>query len=157
MPLRYGWTKPGYARLMHFVHHRPVSRLPAWRARFPPNPFGLVNAADGDYVQHLGIAGTNFLSAWPPWRALLADWRLNRLLQGELGVRRLWTHLRAGRRVADDGLTLLVDYGPCGLNFLAHMLGHGVYTRTQWMLWHLEQITRCWYAPQSDELPLQHY
>ena len=148
MPLRYGWTKPGYDRLMHFVHHRPLPRLPPWRARFPSNPLGLVNAADGDYVQHFGIAGTNLISVWPPWRALLADWRLNRLLQGDLGVRRLWNHLRAGRRVADDGLTLLVDYGPSGLNFLAHMLGHGVYTRTRWMLWHLEQITQLWYAPQ---------
>lgn len=151
MPLRYGWSRNGHSRLLHIVHHRPLSRLPPWRTSFPPNPLGLINASAGDYVQHLGIAGTNFVPAWPPWRALLADWRLNRLLQGEVGVRRLWAHLRAGSRVAEEGLTLLVDYGPVGVNFIGHMLGHGVYTRSRWMLWHLEEIVRRWYADCAAE------
>jgi hypothetical protein len=146
MPLRHRWTPAGDARVMHVVHHRPTPGFPAWRARVPMNPLRLVTAADGDYVQHLGIAGTNFLPPWPPWRALRADWRLNRLLQGEVGVRRLWFRLTQGQRVADDGLTLLVDYGPLGPNFIGHLLGHGVYTRSRWMLWHLEEIVQRWYV-----------
>lgn len=145
MPLRHRFTLTGEARLINFVHHRPRAGFPEWRARGLFNPFRMLTAADGDSVQHLGIAGTNFPPPWPPWRALRADWRLNRLLQGDVGIARLWSRLRAGQRVADDGRTLLVDYGRQGPNFIAHLLGHGVYTRSKWMLWHLEEIVRRWY------------
>jgi hypothetical protein len=151
MPLRHRWTQLGEERVMHFVHQRPTAGFPAWRARFPRNPLRVLTAADGDYVQHLGIAGTNFAPVWPPWRALLADWRLSRLLQGNVGVSGLWSRLKTGQRVADDGLTLLVDYGPQGPNFIGHLIGHGVYTRSQWMLWHLQEVVRRWYAGQAAE------
>ena len=31
-PIRYGWDSGGYARLLHFIHHRPAPGLPADRA-----------------------------------------------------------------------------------------------------------------------------
>lgn len=151
MPLRHRWTSSDSSRLMHVVHHRPSGGLPAWRARWPWNPLRVLTAADGDYVQQLGIAGTNFAPPWPLWRALRADWRLNRLLQGDVGASRLWARLKTGQRVAGDGLTLLVDYGHLGPNVVGHLLGHGVYTRSRWMVWHLQEIVRRWYREQSAD------
>ena len=58
-PVLYGWNQAGYNRLLHFVFHRPVAGLPAYRAPFPLEPERIFRAADGDYVQQLGIAGTD--------------------------------------------------------------------------------------------------
>ena len=72
-PVRYGWDADGYGNLLHFIHHRPVDGLPDDRAPFLPSAEDILQAKQGDCVQQLGIAGTNFT---PPAWAWLADTRL---------------------------------------------------------------------------------
>ena len=72
-PVRYGWDAAGYGNLLHFIHHRPVDGLPDDRAPFLPSAEDILQAKQGDCVQQLGIAGTNFT---PPAWAWLADTRL---------------------------------------------------------------------------------
>ena len=83
-PVLYGWNHAGYRRLLHFVYHRPVAGLPVYQAPFPPEPDRVLRAADGDYVQQLGIAGTDVPPSLFAWRARLADKRLGRVLQAGL-------------------------------------------------------------------------
>jgi len=70
-PVRYGWDADGYGNLLHFIHHRPDDGLPDDRAPFLPSAEDILQAKQGDCVQQLGIAGTNFTP--PAW---LADTRL---------------------------------------------------------------------------------
>jgi hypothetical protein len=144
-PIRYGWESAGYSKLLHFVHHRPAKGLPEYRAPFPPRFHRVLRAADGDYVQQLGIAGTNAMPSVLAWRAWLADRRLHRLLQSE-AEDALMERFQAGAIVPDEGTTLLVDYGPLPGGLAAHHAGHAVYTRKEWMLFHAEEVARQFYA-----------
>ncbi len=149
-PIRYGWDAGGYSRLLHFVNHRPADGLPPHRAPFPPRERDVRSGADGDYVQQLGIAGTNLLPNPLSYRALLADVRLGRLLQAGIRRRDLPARLRHGMRVPEEGTTLLVDYGLPRCNVVQHLAGHGVYTRPEWMLFHAEETARRLYRQASD-------
>lgn len=144
-PIRYGWDPEGYSRLLHFVHHRPAEGLPAYRAAFPPRLGSVFRSPEGDYVQQLGIAGTNVAPSVLSWRAWMADQRLGRILQGDLGSRNPLERFRAGAIVPDEGVTLLVDYGQSEGPLAEHLAGHAVYTRPEWMLFHLEEIARRFY------------
>ncbi len=75
-PVRYGWDADGYGNLLHFIHHRPVDGLPDDRAPFLPSAEDILQVKQGDCVQQLGIAGTNFTPPAWAWRAWLADTRL---------------------------------------------------------------------------------
>ncbi|MCH5373792.1 MAG: hypothetical protein JJ992_07440 [Planctomycetes bacterium] len=145
-PIRYGWDTDGYGHLLHFVHHRPRPDGPAYRTSLPGSVDDIAGAVDGDYIQQWGIAGTNLTPNIFSWRSWLADVRLGRLLQS--GVRRgdLWHRLRAGVRVADEGLTLLVDYGPMKEPFPLNFAGHAVYTRLRWLPFHAREIARRFYG-----------
>jgi hypothetical protein len=151
-PIRYGWDSDGYARLLHFVHHRPSEGLPAYRAPFPPRLDRVMHAADGDYVQQLGIAGTNICPSVFSWRAWLADRRLHQLLQEEAGGTNTLERFQAGAIVPQEGTTLLVDYGrqPGGIS--RHHAGHAVYTRKEWMLFHAEETVRRFYAERASQV-----
>jgi len=144
-PIRYGWDPAGYDRLLHFIHHRPAAGLPEYRAAFPPRIEDVTKAAGGDYVQQLGIAGTNVMPSMLAWRSWLADQRLNRLLQKDLPPGRR-DRFRAGAIVPDAGTTLLVDYGPLSGDVTQHLAGHAVYTSQQWLLFHAEETARRWYG-----------
>ena len=144
-PIRYGWDSDGYARLLHFIHHRPAKNLPKHQAPFPPTPEAVLTAADGDYVQQCGIAGTNIMPSLFSWRSWLADRRLNAVLQKDVNAHDLPRNLGAGRRVPDEGTTLLVDYGPATGGLPEHVAGHAVYTRSEWLLFHAEEIARRFY------------
>lgn len=67
-PVRYGWDADGYGNLLHFIHHRPVDGLPDDRAPFLPSAEDILQAKQGDCVQQLGIAGTNFTPPAWAWR-----------------------------------------------------------------------------------------
>ena len=146
-PIRYGWDSAGYARLLHFINHRPAEGLPEYRAPFPPKLDDVLSAADGDYVQQLGIAGTNVMPSVFSWRSWLADHRLGRLaatrpLPPEAGssdsgparscptkARRCWsTTARSKASIAQ------------------HLAGHAVYTSSQWLLFHAEETVRRFYG-----------
>jgi hypothetical protein len=145
-PIRYGWDSDGYARLLHFVNHRPAQGLPEYRAPFPPKLDDVLTAADGDYVQQLGIAGTNVMPSVFSWRSWLADKRLNDLLQHDLGGQKPAERFQAGAIVHDEGTTLLVDYGPLAGGIAQHLAGHAVYTAREWLLFHAEETVRRFYA-----------
>ncbi len=145
-PLRYGWDSDGYGRLLHFVNHRPLDEERPCRAVFPPTLDQLLHAAGGDYVQQFGIAGTNLMPALFTWRSYLADRRLHALLQADIEPADLLSRLRAGCRVPHEGTTLLVDYGPEDSNLARHLAGHAVYTRSEWLLFHAEQVADEFYG-----------
>lgn len=144
-PIRYGWDTGGYSRLLHFVNHRPRPGLPEYRAEFPVKAEDLLTVAGGDYIQQLGIAGTNSLPPLFSPRAFQAEHRLGRLLQGPPRQQNLLERLRAGVRVPDEGTTLLVDYGPAPGNAAQHLAGHAVYTRPGWLAFHAEAVAREFY------------
>jgi len=144
-PIRYGWESKGYSRLLHFVYHRPVQGIPAYRATFPPNLKRVLRGAEGDYVQQLGIAGTDIRPSRLAWRARLAEKRLGRLLQSQVLQRNPWDRFKAGAIVPDEGTTLLVDYGPMAGGVAKRHAGHAIYTRPQWLLFHAEEVVRQFY------------
>ncbi len=145
-PIRYGWSPRGFARLMHFINHRPVEGQPPYLAPFPPVLERVLNAIDGDYVQQFGIAGTNFMPSIFSWRSWWADSRLNRLLQPTQASYDPRERFRTGARVPDMGETLLVDYGLPGGTLGQHFAGHAVYTKTEWLLFHGEEVANRWYG-----------
>lgn len=149
-PVRYGWDRGGYDRLLHFINHRPKAGAPNWRATFPPRVDDVLHATGGDYVQQIGIAGTNALPNVLSWRAWLAERRLNALLQPDHSPTDLLSRLKLGQRVPDAGTTLLVDYGPPQGNLAQHLAGHAVYTRHDWLLFHAEQVVHWLYESDAQ-------
>ena len=145
-PIRYGWDSGGYARLLHFIHHRPAAGLPEYRAAFPVKLENVLSAAAGDYVQQLGIAGTNIAPGLFAWRARLADLRLGRLFGANPPPGGVLERFQAGAIVPEEGTSLLVDYGPPQGNIAQHFAGHAVYTRPEWMLFHAEEVARRFYG-----------
>ncbi|QDU94863.1 hypothetical protein [Lignipirellula cremea] len=145
-PIRYGWDSDGYASLAHLIFHRELPETPAYLTRFPRSLEEVLQAANGDYVQQLGIGGTN----WGPnplaFRAKVANRRLAQLLQGRLSRRQVLDNIRLGVRCPDEGDTLLIDYGPLQETFAEHLAGHAVYTRLKWLLFHAETIAELFYG-----------
>jgi hypothetical protein len=144
-PIRYGWDSGGYSRLLHFINHRPAKGLPEYRAVFPPKLEHVLNASDGDYVQQLGIAGTNVMPSLFAWRTWLADRRLHRLLRPKDAAGSPLERFRAGAIVPEEGTTLLVDYGRPEGGIAEHHAGHAVYTRCKWLLFHAEEVAKRFY------------
>jgi len=150
-PIRYGWDSGGYSRLLHFIHHRPAEGLPAYRAPFPPAMTQVKRAAHGDYVQQLGIVGTNVEPSLFAWRARLADRRLDRLVQSGLPEGRA-ERFEAGAIVPEEGTTLLVDYGRPKGRITQHQAGRAVYTRKEWLLFHAEEVARRLYCDRACQV-----
>ena len=149
-PIRYGWNSTGYSKLLHFINHRPAEGLPKYRAPFPPKVEDVLAGADGDYVQQLGIAGTNVMPSLFAWRAWMADNRLDRLLQAEPSKARALERFQAGAIVPDEGTALLVDYGRPQGGIAEHLAGHAVYTRKKWLLFHAEEVVRRLYQADPE-------
>lgn len=144
-PIRYGWDTNGYAKLLHFIYHRPRSGVPEHRTVWPPSIEDLMQATDGDYVQQIGIAGTNLVPVGVGLRSWLADLRLARLLQPGLRRRDLLGRLKTGQRVPDEGETLLVEYpdSPAA----RQLAGHAIYTQLTWLPFHATEVARRFYGP----------
>ncbi len=151
-PVRYGWDSAGYSRLLHFIHRRAVGGLSEYRASFPPSLEQVFAAAEGDYVQQLGIAGTNVAPSIFSWRARLADQRLSHLLQPGAAQGAPLERFRAGTIIPDEGTTILVDYGEPKGGIAQHQAGHAVYTRKEWMLFHAEEVTRQFYRLEARQV-----
>ena len=148
-PVRYGWDTAVTNRLLHFVYHRPSADRRADQAPYPISAADVLQAEHGDFVQQLGIAGTNWAPSIFSWRARLADRGLHRLFQAGVPSRELFTHLDRGGRVADDGQTLLVDYGQPSGPPAQHLAGHAIYTRSEWLAFHLNEVARRFYDDTS--------
>jgi hypothetical protein len=139
-PIRYGWDTAGYSNLLHIVNHRPHVQDIEHVARYLPNPWRLFIGAEGDYVQNVGIAGTNLPPLPLAWKTFLADRRLGRLLQGDLPRRWRRTRLKNATRVAHEGTTLLVDYDDPDRSPHRHLFGHAPYTRSRWLPLHVTLV-----------------
>lgn len=145
-PIRYGWDTSGYAKLLHFIYHRPRPGLPLYQTGAPRSLDDVWQAADGDYIQQLGIAGTNIAPPLLTFGTWLADRQLGRLLHGQLSPRALFAAWRAGVRVPEEGETLLVDYGSAEGHVFQHLAGHAIYTRLPWLAFHASEVARRFYG-----------
>jgi len=141
-PIRYAWNDQMPGRLLHVVSHRPRRGWPKYRAYFPSTWEEVSRAAGGDYLHQIGIAGTNTPLNPLGWRTMLADLRLNALLQPGIRRRDIFRRLRCGMRVAQSGTTLLVDYGEQPGHMFRHIAGHAVYTYEAWLPFHATLVTR---------------
>ena len=150
-PIRYGWDTRGYSQLLHFISHRPSDHLPEYRTAFPPGIDDLTRAAAGDYVQQMAIAGTNLFPSIFAWRTWLPEARMKRLVQRGIRNRDVVRHLMAGKRVPDEGRTLLVNYHAAEPRLAAHLFGHTIYTRIKWLTFHLEEIAKRFYGFKGPE------
>ena len=163
-PVRYGWDRDGYARLLHVVQHRPVGDLDARRVKpaLPQTFDEILKAKYGDWVQSLGAAGTDL---WPVDREKRAiHLALRDLFETGVGEQALGPHalldrlpdaararvqekfkdfllllerLRCGQRVPSDGdAAWLFDYGAEE----TEVFGHGVYTKRAWLPFHATRV-----------------
>lgn len=144
-PLRYRWNAEICQKLLHVVHHRPlITHAPA-QGSVPKSIREVARARGGDYVQQLGIGGTDFLHPIFAWRSWWCESRLRKLLAPGIRRRNLPRNLRRGQRVSLDGTTLLVDYPHTRNRWRRKLLGHGIYTRHEWLPFHLTEVTQRFY------------
>jgi hypothetical protein len=158
-PVRYGWDTLGCQRLIHVSYHRPVD--PEKPLMAPP-PFSmtlagnLLTAQQGDWVQQIGIAGTDV----PAPNGRDVQTRLSALLERNLpeppaeravslfpkGFRDTYARWKTGTRCHTNGQNLLVDYElsgqktVTGLPIEHSLLGHGVATTVAWLPTHLKLV-----------------
>jgi hypothetical protein len=145
-PVRYGWELNGCQHLLHLINHRPAPNHAEYQAVFPPLSRDLWSATYGDFIQQLGIAGTNLAPPVWAWRTWNADLRLGRLLQSSESIRNLYARLQLGVRAHADGKNLLIDYGPAFGTPAQHLFGHAIYTRLDRLLFHAETIAQHMYG-----------
>lgn len=165
-PVRYGWDRAGYSRLLHIVQHRPVADQAEWLAKpaLPQSLDEILGAKHGDWVQSFGIAGTDLRPVDRELRETHQSLKrfletgldapevkgppalLDHLPQGARERARekfhdflcLLERLRCGQRVPSDGdAAWLFDYGADE----TAKFGHGVYTKRAWLPFHATRIT----------------
>lgn len=139
-PPRYRWNTNICRNLLHFVQHRPLDIDHPGRATIPTSVQDIIEARGGDYIQQIGIAGTDFPHHALAWRSWNAERRLREIFEATIRLRDLPNNLRSGYRVSLDGKTLLVDYPATDENWNQKLIGHGVYTRQEWLPFHLNEI-----------------
>lgn len=144
-PLRYRWNREICPKLLHFVQHRVVDAEHPAKAVLPRSPQDVYHATAGDYVQHIGIGGTDFLPSIFAWRDWLVERRMARIFESTARRRDIWKKLKIGRRASCDGTTLLVDYSIEDNPWYSKLFGHGVYTMHQWLPFHLREVTERFY------------
>lgn len=153
-PVRYPWGNYEKFRLLNIINHRSASSLA-----------GVLETRDGDYVQQWGTEGTDL----PSDLDLHNDCnnRLNPILDkglfdpSELVVKLKETKRRQAVKINGDkaGNTLLVDYLDNGSkvfqvfgfifgkpNCIKTVLGHGIYTRRNCMLFNTNVIVENFYS-----------
>ena len=163
-PVRYGWDRDGYARLLHVVQHRPNTDRAEWLTKpaLPQTLDEVLGAKHGDWVQSFGIAGTDLRPVDRETRAIHLAFRdlleaglgepdvnqtplLDRLPDAARGLVReklkdfllLLERLRCGQRVPSDGdAAWLFDYGADE----TEKFGHGVYTKRAWLPFHATRV-----------------
>ncbi len=144
-PLRYRWRTQMFPNLLHVIQHRPTDAEHPMRATLPDSIEDIMTARGGDYVQQLGIGGTDFLHAIYSWRSWNSERRLRKMFAPGIRRRDLPSNLRRGLRASPDGTTLLVDYPDHAERWNQRLIGHGVYTRPEWLVFHLREIAnRFW-------------
>ena len=149
-PLRYRWNRGICPKLLHVVQHRPMIDGAPAKAVVPKSIPDVTQAVAGDFVQQLGIGGTDFLPPIYAWRDWVVERRLAWLFESTVRRRDLWTKIKQGRRESSDGETLLVDYPATEGKLNQKLFGHGVYTCREWLPFHLNQVCDHLYRNQED-------
>ncbi len=123
-PVRYPFQTHKRIKLLHIVNHRGAT--PTFG-----NFSGMLNARDGDYIQQLGINGSDITSP------IRTHARLSKKLDLYLGKgvdRKAWKiGLKEIFRLAPQGANLLVDYQDKSSKVFSHAFGHAVYTQKRCM------------------------
>jgi len=136
---RYPWNCTNNMQVIHIINHRGDEP-------YAGGLLGMPITRDGDYIQQLGIAGSDIVPT------LKRDKILNLKLDKSLGVGfdfKLWReHLRARKRIHDHGLTYLVDYHDNSKypNGYKTIFGHGSYTRYKMMLFNTSLMVEHFYS-----------
>jgi hypothetical protein len=139
-PPRYSWAPSSRCRVIHVINHRGVEPRAGVLG-------GVFHTEGGDYVQQLGIAGSDVPPGSAKERELTA--RLDSILGAGCDPRAWREHLRHRARVPEHGFTWLVDYGDRATsvlpNCLATLFGHGVYTTYEAMLFNAQLLADHFY------------
>lgn len=140
-PIRYGWDDSAVRHLLHFVNHYPQAGAPEFLAPLPGLSIDAIRSAQGDFVQQFGIATTNLTPFLFDKELLEAERKLGQMVQSEVDRSDFVERLKMGMRVPEAGTTLLVEYD--NYKGLARQsAGHAIYTRTQWLSFHIAEIGR---------------
>ncbi len=144
MPIRYGFETTSYAQLLHFINHRPGKLREEYRVAGPITLGDMLSAHNGDYIHEVGVAGSNFSTPFsrPLWRC---DKRLAEQLSPGLPWTKIFHRIAQGRRVPEEGRTLLVDYGKPGGKWWRSGMGHAEYTHFDRTLFHFDLLTHYFY------------
>jgi hypothetical protein len=167
-PISYGWDSGGYRRLMHVVNHRPTEGQPPWlcppvkvagrwlfsntNGESSPTDAGSRNEGQGsgDMIQILGIAGSEFL----PWLLDKSTRDCESALQKFIapGNERndYIRHASIGARVANEGVSVLVDYENTN-GLAAATMGHSIYTRSAWLGFHCDLVRESLYSNDASD------
>lgn len=135
-PIRYNWALSSKHKLLNIVNHRGDAAI---AGEFS----GVLTTKDGDYIQSLGIAGSDFKSPINDINQINLE--LDDVLDKGSDITLLRQNLLHKQRVADFGHTLLVNYFDQSKtlpNFTKTVFGHGVYTTTQKMLLNFDLIVK---------------
>ena len=135
-PLRYKWGdgwRDGKYKLLNIINHRGGGFLAGGDIYTIKFYLNFPRTKDGDYVQQLALAGSDF------------DMNnlLNKKLDGILGKGEVLENVKVRMRIPSYGKTILVDYKDNNTflpNCRETLFGHGVYTRFEKMLFNTKLI-----------------
>ena len=132
-PVRYPWKLGQNFRALHIINHREQDS-PKVDIRH------ILRTTGGDYIQLLGNPGVDTPSRIERERNL--NDQLGALLEGDTIKKSIREILLLQRRAHSQGDTILMDYHDSSRlpNFVATRLGHGIYTRTDYLLCHFKLI-----------------
>lgn len=148
-PVRYGWDPSGIEKLLHVVNHRNLrTDGKGWLSKMelPQITMEIPIAWGGDYVQELGVAGSDAVPPTEPAKA--ANKRVWDMVEPYDGFERWLECARRAVRFPSEGRCLLVDYKDStgSTNPRDHYYGHAAYTRRHALLFNMTQIVRAFYA-----------
>ncbi|MDA9950976.1 hypothetical protein N9D31_00235 [Oligoflexaceae bacterium] len=139
MPPRYKFIENINVRLMHIINHRG-------KAHRAGSLKGIFHTRDGDYVQQLGIRGTDNAAFVPKLR--VANQKLNAILDGGVNMKRWVADIKLRNRVPRYGWSFLIDYKDQSIarpNLFKTIFGHGTYTETRFMEFNTRVIVKHFY------------
>ena len=140
-PVRYGWEPARVRCLLHFVNHCPEDGCAEYLSPLPRPTLDALKSMKGDLIQQIGIASTNFLPFLFDRQLLNVEKSMGQLIQAGIERIDIIERLKIGMRVHDTGKTLLVNYDNHA-NLAKRMAGHAIYTRPEWLAFHLNEIGR---------------